>query len=87
MRFDLVRASPALLFAGVRISYTTRPTRDGIHTRGAYTHRLIGKAGEIEFLGRAKNASHPAPPLPDESGVRVSRPPPGSEAPKAGSRR
>ena len=54
VRFDLVRATPSLLFAGARIAYVTMPTPGGIRTAGTYRHRFLRVDGRLELEGTTR---------------------------------
>lgn len=61
LRFEMVKASPAWLFATVGLAYETRPTVDGIRTVGTYKHGLLRLDGEIEFEARRRQRQRPVP--------------------------
>ncbi|HVH43295.1 MAG TPA: hypothetical protein VM925_13160, partial [Labilithrix sp.] len=74
VRFELARATPAWLFAPVRISYTTHPTANGIRTVGTYRHRLLRLDGQIELEGMSRPVDEHVPvhlPPEAESSVRL----------------
>lgn len=66
LRFELVKATPAWIFAPVKIRYETVPTAHGIRTTGSYRHRLLRIDGEIEFDARRRTLMPPRAEQPSE---------------------
>jgi hypothetical protein len=59
VRFELARATPMLLFAAARISYTTQPVQSGIRVVCSYQHKLLRVDRQIELEAK-RNAARSA---------------------------